>query len=98
MRPSPTPQPEASGSTWDEAEAILQALLANRNGSHAHELDAIGHAHIDTAWLWPLAETQRKLVRTWSSQTAYMDRYPEFRFACSQAQQYDWIRTGVPEL
>ena len=27
-----------------------------------------------------------------------MDRYPEFRFACSQAQQYDWIRRRNPEL
>jgi alpha-mannosidase len=89
---------EDDRATWDEAEAILRSLLANRNGSHVHEISAIGHAHIDTAWLWPLAETQRKLVRTFSSQTAYMDRYPEFRFACSQAQQYDWIRTRHPGL
>jgi alpha-mannosidase len=89
---------EDDRSTWDEAEAILKRLLENRNGSHVHEIAAIGHAHIDTAWLWPLAETQRKMVRTFSSQTAYMDRYPEFRFACSQAQQYDWIRTREPEL
>ena len=87
---------EDDRSTWDEGEAILKALLAHRNGSHVHELSAIGHAHIDTAWLWPLAETQRKMVRTFSSQTAYMDRYPEFRFACSQAQQYDWIRERAP--
>ena len=60
---------EDDRSTWDEAEAILKALLATRNGSHVHELSAIGHAHIDTAWLWPLAETQRKMVRTFSSQT-----------------------------
>ena len=89
---------EDDRSTWDEAGAILTALLATRNGSHVHELSAIGHAHIDTAWLWPLAETQRKMVRTFSSQTAYMDRYPEFRFACSQAQQYDWVRTRNPDL
>ena len=37
------------------------ALLGEPNGSHAHEISAMGHAHIDTAWLWPLAETQRKL-------------------------------------
>jgi len=89
---------EGDRSTWDEAEAVLKRLLASTNGSHTHELAAIGHAHIDTAWLWPLAETQRKMVRTFSSQTAYMDRYPEFRFACSQAQQYDWIKTRLPDL
>ena len=59
---------------------------------------AIGHAHIDTAWLWPLAETYRKTVRTFSSQLRYMDRYPEFRFACSQAQQYAWIEERDPDL
>jgi alpha-mannosidase len=85
-------------STWDEAEAILAALLRRRNGSSVHELSAIGHAHLDTAWLWPIEESYRKAVRSFSSQTAYMERYPDYRFACSQAQQYDWIRRRNPEL
>ena len=37
-------------------------------------------------------------MRTFSSQTAYMDDYPEFRFACSQAQQYTWIKERNPDL
>jgi alpha-mannosidase len=78
--------------------AILAALYEHHNGTRAHEIAAIGHAHIDTAWLWPLAETYRKLVRTFSSQTRYMDEYPEFRFACSQAQQYAWIKERSPDL
>jgi alpha-mannosidase len=78
--------------------AILAALYEHHNGTRAHEIAAIGHAHIDTAWLWPLAETYRKLVRTFSSQTRYMDEYPEFRFACSQAQQYAWIKEHNPDL
>ena len=48
---------------------------------------AIGHCHIDTNWLWPWAETKRKIVRSWSNQCDLMDRYPELNFACSQAQQ-----------
>src|SRR5205823_2160516 len=47
--------------SWDEAERILAALYTRRNASTTHELSAIGHAHIDTAWLWPLAETYRKV-------------------------------------
>src|SRR5579862_1185760 len=78
--------------------AILAALYAHRNGTRAHELAAVGHAHIDTAWLWPLAETYRKTVRSFSSQTRYMDDYPEYRFACSQAQQYAWIKERNPDL
>ena len=34
-----------------------------------HELSAIGHAHLDTAWLWPIEESYRKAVRSFSSQT-----------------------------
>ncbi|MDX6476698.1 MAG: alpha-mannosidase, partial [Gaiellaceae bacterium] len=82
----------------EQDPAILAALYEHHNGTRAHEIAAIGHAHIDTAWLWPLAETYRKTVRTFSSQTRYMDEYPEFRFACSQAQQYAWIKERNPDL
>src|SRR5919198_3309124 len=78
--------------------AVLDELLAHRNGTRAHAIAAIGHAHIDTAWLWPLEETYRKTVRTFSSQTRYMDEYGEYRFACSQAQQYAWIKERNPDL
>ncbi|HEX3806414.1 MAG TPA: glycoside hydrolase family 38 C-terminal domain-containing protein [Gaiellaceae bacterium] len=77
---------------------ILTALYEHRNATRVHEIAAIGHAHIDTAWLWPLAETHRKLVRTFASQTRYMDEYDDFRFACSQAQQYAWIKEREPDL
>ena len=76
--------------------AILSSLYEHRNATTAHEITAIGHAHLDTAWLWPLAETYRKAVRTFSTQLRYMDEYPEYRFACSQAQQYAWIEERTP--
>lgn len=85
-------------STWPDAHQILKPLYENRNATYVHELSAVGHAHIDTAWLWPTAETVRKCERTFSSQTAYMDQYPEYKFACSQAQQYAWIKEKNPEL
>ena len=78
--------------------AILAALYGHRNATHAHELAAIGHAHIDTAWLWPLAETYRKTLRSFSTQLRLMEDYPEYRFACSQAQQYAWIKERNPDL
>ena len=78
--------------------AILQALLARRNGTRTHEITAVGHAHIDTAWLWPLEETYRKCVRTFATQLRLMERYPDYRFVCSQAQQYAWIRDREPAL
>lgn len=56
----------------------------------------IGHCHIDTCWLWPWAETKRKVARSWSNQCDLMERYPELNFACSQAQQYKWLKTYYP--
>ncbi len=88
----------ADRNTWHAAHDVLKPLYERRNASQVHELSAIGHAHIDTAWLWPLAETWRKCDRTFSSQLALLDEYPAFKFACSQAYQYDIVRERNPKL
>jgi alpha-mannosidase len=85
-------------STWPAAREIAARFLAARNGDGQHNLSAIGHAHIDTAWLWPLAETKRKSARSFATATRYMDEYPEYFFACSQAQQYAWMKEYYPAL
>jgi alpha-mannosidase len=85
-------------STWPGARAIAARFFADRNGGGQHNLSAVGHAHIDTAWLWPLAETRRKCVRTFSTALQYMDEYPQYKFACSQAQQYEWMKESHPGL
>ncbi len=59
---------------------------------------AVGHTHIDTAWLWPLKETVRKCGRTFSTACRMMERYPDFHFACSQAQLYKYTKDNYPEL
>jgi alpha-mannosidase len=84
--------------SWPAAQKILKKLYENKNGAVVQELSAIGHAHIDTAWLWPLAETMRKCERTFSTQTAYMEMYPDYRFACSQAYQYQAMKDRNPDL
>jgi alpha-mannosidase len=89
---------EEDRATWDAGHAILKKLLERKNATVTHELSAIGHAHIDTAWLWPLAETHRKCERTFSSQATYMDAYPDYKFSCSQAYQYDVIKRRNPDL
>ena len=76
----------------------LKPLLECRNGSTAPEFWAFGHAHIDTAWLWPLAETWRKCARTFSNQLALMAEYPEHKFLCSQPEQFRWMQLQHPEL
>lgn len=63
-----------------------------------HLITAVGHAHIDTAWEWPLREAKRKCARSWSTQLKLMDHHPDFVFACSQPAQYEWIKSSYPEL
>ncbi|ERS98951.1 hypothetical protein HMPREF1624_04146 [Sporothrix schenckii ATCC 58251] len=58
----------------------------------------IGHCHIDTCWLWPWAETKRKVARSWTNQCNLMDEFPELNFACSQAQQYKWLKQFYPSV
>ena len=84
--------------TFEAGRAIAQEFFAARNGSRNHHISAVGHAHIDTAWLWPVAETKRKCYRTFSSAVRLMDEYPEYKFACSQAQQLAWIKDAQPGL
>ncbi|KAI9813104.1 MAG: Glycoside hydrolase, 38 vacuolar alpha mannosidase [Pycnora praestabilis] len=59
---------------------------------------AVGNCHIDTCWLWPWAETKRKVARSWANQCNLLDRYPEHRFVASQAQQFKWLETIYPSL
>ncbi|MBY8879667.1 alpha-mannosidase [Actinacidiphila acidipaludis] len=84
--------------TAAEARACLAPALAAPAHASAHRVSAVGHAHIDSAWLWPLRETVRKVARTCSNVTALMDDHPEFVFAMSQAQQLAWIKEHRPEV
>lgn len=80
------------------ARAELTDVLNRPASASAHRLSAIGHAHIDTAWLWPLRETKRKTGRTFSNVLELFRQYPDFRFACSSAQQYAWVKERYPHV
>jgi alpha-mannosidase len=78
------------------AEPVVEAGRLDIDPSH--HITAVGHAHIDTAWLWPLREARRKCARSWSTQLALMDEHPDYVFACSQPAQYAWIKEAYPHL
>ncbi|RUS90694.1 hypothetical protein EGW08_001498 [Elysia chlorotica] len=85
-------------STYKRAQEIAQEFFLQRNGDSQHTLFAMGHAHIDTAWLWPYDETKRKCARSWSCTLRLMEKYPEFTFVCSQAQQFAWVKQLYPSI
>eukprot|EP00007_Cunea_sp_BSH-02190019_P001302 CAMPEP_0174241680 /NCGR_PEP_ID=MMETSP0417-20130205/24362_1 /TAXON_ID=242541 /ORGANISM="Mayorella sp, Strain BSH-02190019" /LENGTH=1107 /DNA_ID=CAMNT_0015320955 /DNA_START=179 /DNA_END=3499 /DNA_ORIENTATION=+ len=85
-------------STLYQARQLTAAFFAKRNGEAQFEVSAIGHCHIDTAWLWPYRETRRKCGRSWATAIRYMEDYPEYRFTASQAQQLQWVKEDYPGL
>ncbi|WP_136053847.1 glycoside hydrolase family 38 C-terminal domain-containing protein [Microbacterium sp. K24] len=88
---------DVSGSAA-EGRAVLAPALADPAARSALRVTAVGHAHIDSAWLWPTRETVRKVARTFANVLDLLDRDPEFVFAASSAQQYLWLKESQPEL
>ncbi|NLU53301.1 MAG: alpha-mannosidase [Clostridiaceae bacterium] len=80
------------------AREILAPALNKKGGDPSLSVSAIGHAHIDLAWLWPIRETKRKAVRTFSTALMMMDKYPDYIFGASQAQLYAWVKEEYPAL
>ena len=80
------------------AREALKDVMSAPASRTADKISAVGHAHIDSAWLWPVRETVRKCARTFSNVAALGAQYPELVFACSQAQQWWWMREHYPVI
>ncbi len=80
------------------ARDILRPMLAKRGGDPALNISAVGHAHLDLAWLWPVRETRRKGARTFATAMANMELYPDYVFGASQPQLYQWLKDDQPTL
>ncbi|MFD4545867.1 alpha-mannosidase [Streptomyces sp. NPDC058466] len=81
-----------------QARRCLTDVLSRPAHASVHTVAAVGHAHIDSAWLWPVRETVRKCARTFTNMTVLAQEYPELVFACSSAQQYAWMKEQRPEI
>jgi alpha-mannosidase len=88
---------DVAGSATAVREVLAPALAAPAHAG-AHRVSAVGHAHIDSAWLWPLRETVRKVARTVSNVTSLMDDDPDLVFAMSSAQQWAWMKEHRPAV
>lgn len=82
------------------AEQLLieTAKLSAIDEQWSGTMHMVGQSHIDIAWLWPVRETVRKASRTFSTMCSLMDEYPDFRYAQSQPQLYQFVKDNDPEL
>jgi alpha-mannosidase len=84
--------------TAEAALRTLDAVLSVGNGPSAHMITATGHAHLDTAWLWPIRETRRKAVRTFANAVDLLTKNPDAVYCHSQAQHYAWVEEDAPDI
>ena len=93
---------ETCESSWRpklaEARKQMRPILETKNGPSTPVFGAIGHSHLDTAWVWPIAETWRKAARTFATALALMERYPEYRFIQSSPYHSDAVKNLYPDI
>lgn len=88
----------ANPDSFPSVRSLSEKFFSQKNGESQHMIHAMGHCHIDTAWLWPYEETIRKCGRSWVTVIRLMEKNPEFVFTCSQAQQFHWVKSWYPDL
>lgn len=81
-----------------ELRSRLAKLRAQHDPAERARVVAIGHGHLDVAWLWQTRHTREKAARTFSIATALMDLYPEYYFLHSTPQVFDWLAQDYPEV
>jgi len=62
------------------------------------QIQMLGHAHLDLAWLWTVSETWQVAQRTFESVLELQQNFPELTFCHSTPALYGWIEANRPDL
>lgn len=81
-----------------KAYALLRQGVKDSGVPLDVDITAVGHAHIDIAWLWTLSTTRMKAQNSFFNVLRLMEQFSEFNFVQSQPQLYDFIRQDNPEM
>ena len=85
--------------TFDAEMARLRdRLLPFSDWIKQRQIFLLGHAHLDLAWLWPVAETWEVAERTFQSVLNLQAEFPELIFSHSSPVLYAWLETHRPAL
>lgn len=86
----------SAGRVADARAALAGSLAAPSTSDFAYS--AIGHGHLDMAWLWPLRETHRKAARTYVRALNTIEDRDGYLYGTSQPQQLYWMKHEQPAL
>ncbi|HEY9827622.1 MAG TPA: alpha-mannosidase, partial [Stenomitos sp.] len=90
---------QSSSSAFDADLHQLQlALQPWSDWLKQRRINWVGHAHLDLAWLWPVAETWEAAERTFRSALQLQADFSELKFCHSSPALYQWIEQHRPEL
>lgn len=92
------PLGEAFRASIEPALARLREALPEIGAPEPEQLHAIGHAHMDIAYLWPVEQIRQKNARTSSNVLRLMEHDQEFHFSHTQPQLYEYTATDFPEI
>ncbi len=81
-----------------QANSYLVSAVEQMPKDSRVTITAIGHTHIDVAWLWRLKHTREKAARSFSTVLRLMNQYPDYYFLQTQPQLYKFIKEDYPEI
>lgn len=85
--------------TLEKAQDYITGEFYGKHcGNSEAKIYCVGHTHIDVAWLWTLAVTEDKAVRSFSTVLELMREYPEYIFMSSQPQLYKYVKQNAPDI
>lgn len=77
-------------------EEALKVPLAVKKSADAPRVFAVGHTHIDVAWLWTVEQTRQKAARSFQTVLKLMEEFPQYRFTSSQPVLYQFVKEDHP--
>lgn len=77
---------------------LRQRLMPFSDWIKQRQIYCLGHAHLDLAWLWPVAETWQAAERTFESVLSLQQSFPELTYTHSSPALLSWLEQHRPVL
>lgn len=80
------------------SEYVEKNIFSNKDYKGSGNVVLVAHSHLDIAYYWRRIHAVQKNLRTVLIQLRLMDKYPDFKYAHTQAYTYETVRNYYPEI
>ena len=77
---------------------IDEKIYRDKTYKGSGRVSLVAHSHLDIAYYWRRIHTVQKNMRTVLIQLRLMDKYPDFKYAHTQAYTYELLEKYYPEV